>query len=113
MRRTALRCAAALVVLMGASGCAVRTVDCWQLDDPELAELKKTGHCGDAFARNSHEIVPLAEIKRQRVGKAAVKAVEPAAETKPAKGKAKRKKSAEKNVAAKQAKLAPTSGRGG
>ncbi len=113
MRRTALRCAAALVVLVSASGCAVRTVDCWQLDDPELAELKKTGQCGDAFARNSHEIVPLAEIKRQRVRKAPVQAVEPAVETKPAKGKAKRKKPAEKSATGKQANPAPASGGGG
>ena len=85
MRRMALRSAAALVVLVGASGCAVRTVDCWQLDGEELAQAEHAGFCNDAFALNSHQIVPLDELNRKRVRKpAAVKAVEPA-KTKPAK----------------------------
>ena len=90
MRRTALRCAAALAVLMGASGCAVRTVDCWQLDGEELAQAEKAGFCNDAFALNAQQIVPLDELNRKRVRKPAAKAAEPAA-TPPAKPKPRRK----------------------
>lgn len=71
MRRTALRWALALLVLTGASGCAVRTVDCWQLDDEELAAARKEGRCEDAFARNSQEIVPLDKVNRPHPRKSA------------------------------------------
>ena len=92
MRRLVLRGVAALVVLVGASGCAVRTVDCWQLDGEELAQAEYAGFCNDAFALNSHQFVPLDQMNRKRVRKAAaVKAVDPA-ETKPAKGKPRKKK---------------------
>jgi len=67
MRRAAVRGALVLAVLLGASGCAVRTVDCWQLGRAELAQARKDGQCKDAFARNSQEVVaagPLAELKR-------------------------------------------------
>ena len=54
------------VLLMGAlflpSACAVQTVDCWQLNDQELANAQKHGRCGDAFARNHQEIVPVGSV---------------------------------------------------
>ena len=97
MRRLVLRGAAALVVLVGLSGCAVRTVDCWQLDGEELAQAEYAGFCGDAFALNSHQIVPLDQLKRKPASKAAAAKAAAPAETKPAKSK--RKKKADKQAA--------------
>ncbi|MBP2315749.1 hypothetical protein [Azospirillum soli] len=48
----------AVLLALALPGCAVHTVDCWQLGDTELADAQARGQCGDAFARNTQEIVP-------------------------------------------------------
>lgn len=43
------------------AGCAVQTVDCWQLDGAALEEAQAKGWCRDAFAPNVQTIVPIGE----------------------------------------------------
>ncbi|WP_448204788.1 hypothetical protein [Azospirillum sp. sgz302134] len=62
MGKNALKHALLMMALLVPSACAVKTVDCWQLDDPALAEAQKHGQCGDAFARNRQEIVPVGSV---------------------------------------------------
>ncbi|AWK89164.1 hypothetical protein [Azospirillum thermophilum] len=54
------------------SGCAVRTVDCWQLDEHDLEEARGRGQCNDAFARNREELVPVDKLDRPARRKAPV-----------------------------------------
>lgn len=53
-------------ILLGVlpAGCAVRTVDCWQLDGSALEEAQAKGWCRDAFAPNVRTIVPIGEAGR-------------------------------------------------
>ena len=57
-----IRCVLLVGALFLPSACAVQTVDCWQLNDQELADARKHGRCGDAFARNHQEIVPVGSV---------------------------------------------------
>lgn len=50
------------VTLLASSACAVKTVDCWQLNDQEIADARQHGQCGDAFARNHDEFVPIGSV---------------------------------------------------
>lgn len=54
---------AALLAVLPA-GCAVQTVDCWQLDGSALEEAQAKGWCRDAFAPNVQTIVPIGEAGR-------------------------------------------------
>lgn len=67
LRRHAFLASATPVILAAGlllSGCAVRTVDCWQLDESDLEEARGRGQCNDAFARNREELVPVDKIGR-------------------------------------------------
>lgn len=53
--------AGAVLLAVLPAGCAVRTVDCWQLDGAALEEAQAKGWCRDAFAPNVQTIVPIGE----------------------------------------------------
>ena len=62
MGAKAFRRVLVLMALVVLPGCAVHVVDCWQLSDTELADAQTRGQCGDAFARNMQEIVPVGGV---------------------------------------------------
>lgn len=68
MVRTAVRgsvtLAGAVLLAVALAGCAVQTVDCWQLDGAALEEAQAKGWCKDAFAPNVQTIVPIGEAGR-------------------------------------------------
>ncbi|MCW2243364.1 hypothetical protein [Azospirillum canadense] len=62
MGANALKRVLPLIALLASSACAVKTVDCWQLSDQEVADAQKNGQCGNAFARTHDEVIPVGSV---------------------------------------------------